>query len=349
MKWLGISFLMASALLFADDLLILKKENQIIKGKILELTEEGVQFEVRGARTFFKNEDIVPQNLFEHHQKKTNIKDPQSVEKLAETAVRLELYSDATRLFEQLMVLNPDSAEAIKTRLQEIQQLAAENLFEKAQELENDGELEKAQKIYQSLMKQYPDNAYKSQIDEALKNIATLQEEALKEKEQEKKVAGQDAAKAKEDAKLAKAQKYLVTVEDLIKKGNASNVEALEFHGKGNISQANKKYEGALLFYKNAITGLVSAKKYATTEDLKKKLQDLYKDIRQRQVNVYNSMATMVMADKNWKKADALLKLALKIDPTNAESLRLKAEVDKNRVTFSAAQRSNAKPIISNQ
>ena len=340
---------MGCSFLFAEDLLLLKKENRIVKGKIIELTEDGVQFEIRGARTFFKNEEIVPQNLFEHHQKKTNLKEAQQVEQLAETAVRLELYPDAIRLLQSIVALKQESEEALKARIQEVTQLAAEQLFEKAQASENECDLEKAEKLYKSVMERYPENSFSTQIEEALKNIAVLQENIAKEQEQEKKVADQDEAKTKEDAKLVKAQKYITGLEDLIKKGNALNVEALEFHGKGNISQANKKYEGALALYKNAIAGLISAKKYATTDELKKKLHDLYNEIKQRQVNVYNSMATMVMSDKNWKKADALLKLALKIDPINAESLRLKAEVDKNRVTFSASKRANVKPIISNQ
>ena len=49
------------------DLLILKKDSKVLKGKVVELTPEGVRFKMKAATIFFKSEEIAPQNLFELH------------------------------------------------------------------------------------------------------------------------------------------------------------------------------------------------------------------------------------------------------------------------------------------
>lgn len=339
---------LTTTFLFADDLLILKKGNKILKGKILELETEGIQFEISGAKTFFKNEDIAPNCLFEFHQARANLKEPNSVNQLAEFGVQLELYPEALRLYQTLIELDPNQSELVAPRIQEVTELAVEQLLEKAEEYQEQEDFEKAQKCYKSILSRYP-NALKAQMaEEGLKTLAKIQEEEAKQAEKDAKQAGKDAEKAKIDEKTLKAQKYIQTAEDWILKGQSFNASALEYHGKGNITQATKNYENALSTYKKAITYLLGAKKYAKTDALKKQLYEIHSGLKPKQVQVFNNMAVMFMADKNWKRADALLKSSLKLDPTNPEALKLKAEVDENRVSFSASKRANVKPIISN-
>jgi tetratricopeptide (TPR) repeat protein len=335
-----------SLLLAEEEFLMLKEEQKILKGEVLQLTPEGVHFRMNSADFFVKTEEIEPMSLFELHKKRTDFQTLKGQYQIAKIAESLLLYEEALLWYQKIIEKEPQEEENLLLTLTHLKTLAAQQLFERAQRFHQEEQFLLAQKWYQKIKDQYPDAPVLIQAENALKEVEPLAQAQLLA--QKKKIPPKKVKLSSEELQAQKAQKNLDLANKLLEDGKELTEKALESHGAGNVTRATKNYEKALKSYKESVLYLRKVKKDSKDPEVLKKLYEIHQELRSRSVSIYNSMATLFMADRNYRKADALVQEALRMDPTNAESLQLKAEIDKNRIHRRASDILNVRPLIGN-
>jgi len=134
---------------------------------------------------------------------------------------------------------------------------------------------------------------------------------------------------------------------DLVRKqeaqGDALATEGLRFDGQGNVSGARRNYEEAVSIYETGLRNLESAPKYANDPAVIALMKLAYDRIVKKVVNTMLNATHVMIREGNYKRGAEYVDIVLRYDPANRNALKLRQEIEEQRITRKASELVNAK------
>jgi hypothetical protein len=337
---------------------LILRDGTLVTGTVIETTADAITIELEaGGRSTFSVELIAPRSFLEHRGAALGDDQVDELLALLDFAALEGLFRQAgellSRLEGQADRQPPEFMEALTRRRQALREAEASALVAQARQQQREGNLERALELTKQVLERFPDTG-------AQAAAVALSDRLLAARRQQ--LADEAAAQAEElaaagDEDRQRAMRRGQRVWDEAARAKAAGEEAAARCAEhattsGNRSRMRKglasteQHYGKAVRYLRQMPDVLAGVDGAEADQLRQRATAGITFLEDAMVTLYCRVARIYVDERNYRGADELVRKGMSLRPNHATLRELDETIAEKWKKRSAAQRSNARPII---
>ncbi len=260
------------------------------------------------------------------------------------------LVGPARRHFEQAASLDPRHESQVELRLEELDELLAEQIYRRILKLGQAGRYQKALDQIRALTQKFPRTApagWSARLADSYRQAAVARDKARRDKTNKTGRSKKDLAR--EMARERDRQHLRGRTQGYMKEASLRRLEALRSEGEGNENRSLQGFRASSSEYEKALDAVQRYRRLVRDRRHLQQALGWQQEIIHAWALLAISAAHLRARQGNWKDAHRWLGLAIRLEPLNSDARRLHKKVGERRIVKSLQKLTNAKPIIKNR